>query len=1150
MPRPYSSDPQYNKELEDILSRDEYVQSVIDKYKEYEEKYILPRVEDIESIGRCSVPQEPYEGKADEMVCAPEPETKYENDGRLDEEVAAMLAEDEKTMDEITDCVMGDGEYSMASIAAKIKEKSDRLSELKLMKDKFDEYYNNARFYEYYLSVKKNKKLVASAEKPEVVYLVAVAELAIYSTSATFIYNPLTNRILKYEVFMTDYSDLKQYKRIGTSSNLRIFGTSSRIKLNNAGKANNRGKLYSGYYDEISNPVDNLFTLSERGVSKRNNRNGSYNAATMDSKGNPISYIEDEEKYKNFYLTMDKKLPAKKKASYDKHCGGIVDKIEKAIRELVESEGLFGINDDELETLRYFDEFHDEYRKLEKEIARLEDELSPDSIRKMMKNNPCFAPEDTPDAPAVVEDMLGGFSKVGGRDMNNPTMEQTCYWVKFCTLATIYGLLPFPEPVNQMRYWGIGLKVATPAGIFNVPMPTIWIPIMTASSKFGVFVLMIGQIGIIPHPFVLWINRAGVARFVVTMMGANLDGEIIGYDPNQEAKFLLDKGIRIPRLNLGDLTKGVFNVEKFLDVDKGVDLDSDLIDIGELNDISMESTMMELNKLMYAFDEKKEQIKEQIPRASELKKIAEELHSEIDKIDTSLIDDSGKLQEYMEKYTLTIDEYRQMAEEIVNSINLPEIPLLDELDIYKLLDIPSPTADIDEMIKTLSSVPFPNVNLGDLKQVKQFVLNRIMMAASSGKIQQYIMDNIPEELDLELEEDFIKVRDFIAEMCDDIIDNINPMIIHLPTYLDEYLGAGLDFSLSLGFACGGKPVPLHLEVDPQTISMLKLVQSFIETPWHDLTYDDVKQYIADRYLSRNQIVDFSKYIIEEVMPDFDFPFDLNINPYEIALKIIKVMKMFSDPKMAIEPFYKKLVSSVQIAYVKLDMFKAEILKFVNMLAEKGLVPLSYISGEDLRMYLHGIVSMVFEQKAPMFLYKKVAQVFGIVDGAEDYVMKMAKEIMPKLFGVIEDIKKAIETVNKMAKVIKVIKNSNISMNSLDNAFSPKAFLDNVADTIKCATVGGDDCLPKNYLCDIVLAKKALELMEKYNLLKFPVVGAMCWADRVGARKLIRNAHPLMHVEDFPPYERMTLNNPLFCLFLDDFCHQSKKYALFGERFGY
>jgi len=46
--------------------------------------------------------------------------------------------------------------------------------------------------------------------------------------------------------------------------------------------------------------------------------------------------------------------------------------------------------------------------------------------------------------------------------------------------------------------------------------------------------------------------------------------------------------------------------------------------------------------------------------------------------------------------------------------------------------------------------------------------------------------------------------------------------------------------------------------------------------------------------------------------------------------------------------------------------------------------------------------------------------------------------------------------------------------------------------------------------------------------------------------LFRNAHPILNYDDIPPWERLTLDNFLFVLFLDEWCRQGKKTCGFFE----
>jgi hypothetical protein len=86
-----------------------------------------------------------------------------------------------------------------------------------------------------------------------------------------------------------------------------------------------------------------------------------------------------------------------------------------------------------------------------------------------------------------------------GKDVNfknvstNPTIFDYAWWKKFSTLATIVNLIPV--------HWPIGLIIPTPVALIKVPFPIIWIPLFVIASETGIYVLFIGQCGILPCPF-------------------------------------------------------------------------------------------------------------------------------------------------------------------------------------------------------------------------------------------------------------------------------------------------------------------------------------------------------------------------------------------------------------------------------------------------------------------------------------------------------------------------------------------------------------------------------------------------------------------------------------------------------------------------
>ena len=86
-----------------------------------------------------------------------------------------------------------------------------------------------------------------------------------------------------------------------------------------------------------------------------------------------------------------------------------------------------------------------------------------------------------------------------GKDLNfknvskNPTIFDYSWWLKFSSLATLVNLVPV--------HWPVGLLIPTPGGLIKVPFPIVWFPIFVAPTDKLIAVLLIGQCGILPCPY-------------------------------------------------------------------------------------------------------------------------------------------------------------------------------------------------------------------------------------------------------------------------------------------------------------------------------------------------------------------------------------------------------------------------------------------------------------------------------------------------------------------------------------------------------------------------------------------------------------------------------------------------------------------------
>lgn len=79
-----------------------------------------------------------------------------------------------------------------------------------------------------------------------------------------------------------------------------------------------------------------------------------------------------------------------------------------------------------------------------------------------------------------------------------PTIFEYNWWVKFCKIATLVNLVPV--------HWPVGLIIPSPAGLIRVPLPIVWIPVFIAPTDKLVAVLLIGQCGILPCPYLFLLH--------------------------------------------------------------------------------------------------------------------------------------------------------------------------------------------------------------------------------------------------------------------------------------------------------------------------------------------------------------------------------------------------------------------------------------------------------------------------------------------------------------------------------------------------------------------------------------------------------------------------------------------------------------------
>ena len=312
-------------------------------------------------------------------------------------------------------------------------------------------------------------------------------------------------------------------------------------------KETSSGVLYTEYYNKLSNPFEEMFTLEDRGLTSNISQldpalQGSDNITKREN--GKDYYIKDLNKmnsfYGNFEATFESKkesLRAKVKGLAETNIKQLLTKLAiKDVDVLLASGGFYtNLVEDNSNLRKVVDKINEANTRyletlgsLNSEIDRLRTRLSelkpsPEKVKERLKqlNSKCFGDEPEPEPECQdVKDRLGSdplyLDQVDG---SLPNFTQLCYWKEFSKVANIMGLAPIPNSPIEFRYWPVGLIIPTPALPVKVPLPIVWIPLVCISSPLGVFVIFLTINGIFISPIIFFISSSGHKQHILTVRG-------------------------------------------------------------------------------------------------------------------------------------------------------------------------------------------------------------------------------------------------------------------------------------------------------------------------------------------------------------------------------------------------------------------------------------------------------------------------------------------------------------------------------------------------------------------------------------------------------------------------------------------------------
>jgi hypothetical protein len=328
------------------------------------------------------------------------------------------------------------------------------------------------------------------------------------------------------------------------------------------------GKIYTEYYNLFSDPINNFFSLDERGLTD--------SAALLDPvlrdsqsqtkiENGKEYYIRNQQTLQDFYKDFETRLEERKTQIRSQKIETNLNAISSTLEQLASMEiqlllSLGKVNvqttDQNSELKTIVSAVNDtnssmmtKKLELDEEIERLRlraDEIKPEpaKVKKLLQqtNPECFGSPETADIePLGCRDALkfAGtdpfFEKIGETsNVAYPNQGQLCYWLEFSKIATLMGLLPLPQTPASLRYWPVGLLIVTPATLIKVPLPIVWVPLFVLPTPMGQFVLFLTINGICITPMVLFNSSSGKKKFILSLKGASKE---IGEQLDSEKTF-------------------------------------------------------------------------------------------------------------------------------------------------------------------------------------------------------------------------------------------------------------------------------------------------------------------------------------------------------------------------------------------------------------------------------------------------------------------------------------------------------------------------------------------------------------------------------------------------------------------------------------
>lgn len=923
-----------------------------------------------------------------------------------------------------------------------------------------------------------------------------------------------------------------------------------------------KGALYKDYYNKLNDPINNFFSLDERGLTESANlvdpNLKGTDAITKKENGTEY-YIRDLKKLEQFYENFETLFKQRREKVKSKVIADNTKVLKNAMETLARIEvdallAIGGVNiylpedNKNLDTIvnniknantvfaKVIKNLNSEISRIEDEIERLTPKTSNIKAKLKEKNPKCFKDidkEEEDENSSGCKDLkkvLGSdvfFESIGkGSNGALPNCTQLCYWRQFAKVVNKMGLFPIPNDPRTLRYWPVGLVLYVPAEI-KIPLPIIWIPVLTISSPVGIHVLFITVNGLFISPVMFFFSSSGLKQHVITLRGSS---DKFGFDRFDETvKDTIKIPLKLASIGNPDLktTAEVLDTSEDLsdiikDAKKSISKRIDDLGNPVLKNVNkvkekIESTRAELRKEYYTSVEngdikKAEELKEkiaadQIEFDTKVDALSEDIINYFDRIDMPTVvlpKEKGKVNPNLSGVDSTITGVVESASNKL-SILIPDskTSVVDNIS----LSIAKYKDEIEKEM-TQSSINLEK-DIGLAKDtMSKMVKKTFDKALGKGPAAPSTEEAISQLNEAKNSKDSKKLKNKIKDISDKLDSSLVKQTLSITPSVISKLSA-ISVTFDAFASCCSKKEPFSLSahtVNPIIEQVFNQAISLVNDEIKSLSDTEFKSLFGGKpnITAKDLRLGMLSVTRSAIPKSLSFPKpDINIESFSAMFSgLLGSMQL---PQAPFPAAIKALTMPAQIN-VNLNIIKSPL---KNLLSSSIKDNLTTAFPQDLDEYFYSINPKDIKRYLKDFINQNI-------DSVEDKI---------KPFYTLVNIAKSSKGLD-LSVIEKSLFNIPPYGPGLSALFISKGLL-----KMK---------LPSSsvyFTINLEALKKAIGLLKPSlnPIVSTPIVYPLvAGAAVIGQLDNIRKIHPILNEDDIPPWERLSAKNILFLAFVDQF----------------